>query len=766
MISTNTINSWFSDVAVDAWGQPHVVWYSGRPTDQGSMDLLMYSTLVGQGWLEPNDIAAPAYGGMTVRPVIAVDNVGTLHVTYRGDTRIYYTNSPVSEAWSASSWAPPTRISGAGAGATYYSDVAVDEQGRIHVVWSESVSAGIDDRWLWFGTPEGVALYDGRGWRSQEPQAGLDDREIYAIIEDDAGVQWFGTDEGVYRFDGAVWRTFTTRDGLVGRQVSCITQDADGRLWFGTDRGVSVYDEEAEWDDSKWTAYTAGAGLPDNTVHAIAADPLGTIWVGTEGGLASYDGQNWVNYTIQDGLVSAEILAIASDARGGVWAGTREGVSQYSERHWTTYTVDSGMLSNVVTAIVVDREGAVWFGTDSGLNRFDGREWTSYTAGEGLGGGAVTALMVDSERTIWVGTEQGVSRYDGLAWETFELPQGFATQKITAIAEDRRVNAICPLCADIFYRHSTDEGKSWSAPFNLSSSFAGSGKPQVRVSSGGKVYVTWEEGEDWYTHEGYPIGSVYAYSPDGGNSWTEPTVFSTLDAPQQITLGVGRGGDLVAVWRPAEEDSPYYYQLSTDNGITWSEPEPIPGVIAKPWATFSLDGYDAATDSAGDVHLLVLGRLSSLEEDLSLLHLVWNGSEWSSPTRIYTSIDPPEWPRIDVGAGNKVYATWFTRDEKHIHDSERGRYKVWVSSFQASAPSQTPIPAPAPTSTLPSAPEQATPIPVMTPELGIAPDSSGLPSGLRTENDEIGQLILALSPAVVVLLAVVVLRLSRFRRRR
>ena len=772
MISTNTISSWFSDVAVDAWGQPHVVWNSGRPmgTERGQMDLLMYSTLVDQGWLEPNDIAVTAYGGYTVRPAVAVDSTGTLHVTFRGDTTIYYTNSPASEAWSASSWTPRRRISGAGDGSAYYSDVAVDEQGGIHVVWNESTSAGADERWLWFGTPKGSALYDGRGWRSQEAQAGLGDREIYAIIEDRAGVQWFGTDEGVYRFDGGTWRLFTTRDGLAAQKVNCMVQDADGRLWFGTDRGMSVYDEEAEEED-KWMIYTSSSGLPDNTVRAIATDPMGVVWVGTEKGLSSYDGQNWVSNTLQGGLVAPEVLALAVDAEGDVWAGTVQGVSQYDGKRWTTYTVESGLLSNVVTAIATDREGAVWFGTDKGLSRFDGQEWTSYTAGEGLGRGAVTALMVDSGGTIWVGTETGVSRHDGRAWETFELPQGFAGQKVTAIAEDRWVNAMCPWCEDIFYRHSTDGGESWSNPINLSNSFAGSGKPQVSVGSGGNVYVTWEEGEGFYSHRGYPMGSMYVYSLDGGNTWAEPTIFSSpLGAPQQTTLGVGKAGNLVVVWRLPQEDpfeeGSFYYQLSTDNGVTWSEPAPIPGVIAKPWEPFSLDAYHAATDSAGNVHLLVLGHLFSPEEDLGLIHLVWNGSEWTSPTVIYASSDPPEWPRIDVGMGNKVYATWFTRDERHIHDSERGRYKVWVSSYQASAPFQTPVPFPTLSVTLtPDALGSAAPDSTTAPTPVIAPGSSGLPPGLYTESDEIGQLLLALSPIAVILLIIVALRLGWFRHR-
>jgi len=771
MISTNTVSSWFSDVAVDDWGRPHVIWNSGRATEGELMDLLMYSTPTDEGWLEPNDIELTAYGGYTIRPAVAVDRAAILHATFRGELTVYYTRAPASEAWNAASWSPRQSISGAGIGSAYYSDVAVDEQDGVHIVWNEGVSAGVGERWLWFGTPQGAFLHDGRDWRLQEPQAGMGEFVIRAMIEDEAGVQWFGTDDGVYRFDGSTWQGLTRQDGLVAQKVNCVTADAERRLWLGTDSGVSVYDEEARPDEPTWNAYAVGTGLPGNTVHAIATDHLGRVWVGTENGVARYDDQGWVSFSSVDGLVADEVLAIAVSDRDDVWVGTGQGVGRYDGERWMTYTVDSGLISNAVTAIVVDREDTIWVGTDRGVSRFDGLGWTSYAAGEGPMDGSVTALMVDREGKLWVGSGTGVSTYDGQAWARFELPPEFAGQPITAITEDRQVNAMCYLCADIFYRHSTDGGHSWAVPVNLSNSFAGSIKPQVQVGSGSNVYVTWEEGEDWYTHGGYPVSSMFVYSPDGGNTWTEPIGFSSsIGPPQQITLGVGQEGNLVAVWRPSGQDllpeqDRFYYQVSADHGATWSEPRPIPGVIPKPWSSFNLDAYHTATDSAGHVHLLVLGYLYSAEEDLGLMHLVWNGSEWSAPSRIYASKDPPEWPRIDVGAGNQVYATWFTRDERHVADTDGSRYRVWVSVYQASAPSQTPVPLPTPTP--PPAVDalgQAISTPIPTPPPFIDPATSGLPPGLYTESDEIGRLLVALSPVAVILLGVLALRLGRPRR--
>lgn len=774
MISTNTVSSWFSDVAVDGWGQPHVVWTSGRASEQGNMDLLMYSSLVDQDWLTPNDVILTAYGGYTIRPALAVDQTDGLHLTFRAKTTIYYARSSVFDASDASSWSPGQRISGAGSGAAYYSDVTVDEQGRIHVVWNESVPSTTEGQnGLWVASNKGVAFHDGHSWRSEETPR-IRWFEVYAMIEGEEGVQWFGTNAGLYRFDGVTWENLAPPGQSSGWSVYFLMQDTDGRMWMGTDDGVTVYDREAEQEEDIWTVYGSEDGLPEEPIRALTIDFWGTVWAGGPGGLVAYDGQEWIDYSEVERQVVRPVTALVTDSQGNIWIGTESEVIRYDGTQWRAFDEPITGPGEKVSALVVDRQDAIWVGTTSGLSRFDGQSWVSFNIGESQESSSVISLAVGQDSTLWVGTADGVTRYAAGQWQPVELPAEFEGREVRAIAEDRQLNAMCPSCADVFYRRSSDGGETWSAPVNLSRSSSGSVKPQVHPGSDGYVYVTWEEGEDWYASQGYPIGVTLVRSPDSGKTWDEPIRFtSSHGVPQQITLGVEGSGQLTSVWRPAtEEESPYYYQRSLDHGTTWTNPEPIPGVLAKQWAPFSLDSYDAAIDGAGTLHLLVLGHLPSAEEEqqqeegeqqeeekeLELIHLSWNGSEWSSPTRIFASMDPPEWPRIDVGAGNRLYATWFTRDRRHIDDSEGGRYKVWVSSYQSQAARQTPPSLPTATPT-PTDPDRTAPAPTPFPTLEPSSNSSGLPPGLRTESDDLGRLVVALSPVAFLLCIIFGLRL-------
>lgn len=760
MLSTNTISSWFSDVAVDAEGQAYVVWNSGRGSGGEVLDLLMYSAWDGQRWLQPNDVILTAKGGYTIRPALAIDASRTLHLTYRGGTVVYYAQAPADRAAIAFSWTGHRRLSGTGN--AYYSDVAVDSNGGIHVVWNEAVADEQHEKVLWFGTISGTTRYNGTEWQNYSPLGWLGNRQVYAMLEDEEGVQWFGTDQGVFRYDGGTWQSFSTRDGLVSDHVYAIVQDWDGALWFGTDRGASRYDPSARAD--KWKTYTIVDGLAGNEIRAIAVDREGMLWFGTDSGVSRYDGRKWHTYTVQDGLADNKVSAVAVGQENQMWFGTQNGISYFDGMVWTHYTAEDGLADNLVYDVLVDwRRGGVWFGTESGLSYYDGQKWVTYTTKDGLADNIVLTLALDTDGVLWVGTPSGLCRYDRNRWTIYTTQDGLVDNQVQAIVEDRIVNAICPNCADIFYRRSNDGGVHWSAPINLSNSYAGSVKPQIRVDERGGVHVVWEEGEDWYAGAGYPVSSMYIYSPDSGKTWTTPVVFTAPNgASQQITMGIERQDELVVVWR-LPTDNKLYYQRSTDKGVSWSEPKPIPGVLAKEWEPMSLDSCDAATDSSGNVHLLVLGRLSELEEGLSLLHLVWDGTVWSSPTRVFVSTDPPEWPRVAIGGGNKLFATWFTRDKAHIKDSERGRYKVWVAGCQLGSPAQTPIPLPTRTP-FPTNTPAVKHTPTATPFATLPPDIGGLPDGLYTEADDVLHLLEAIAPIGALLLLIAAIRLGWLRK--
>lgn len=315
---------------------------------------------------------------------------------------------------------------------------------------------------------------------------------------------------------------------------------------------------------------------------------------------------------------------------------------------------------------------------------------------------------------------------------------------------------LCQLgeCSDIFYRRSTDGGRWWSPPVNLSRSPVGMAKVHVLADQWDRIHVFWEEGGDRWVPDRL-IGVAYTLSTDGGESWATPTVFTYAQGvPRQITVGVDGRGQILTIWRPVPGDE-FLYQISMD-GLSWSAPQPVSGFFPVEGSAI-YDVNDAATDSRGTVHFVAAGR-RSLTGEQAIFHLQWDGQSWSAPEQVSSYEGYPEFPRIAISRGNKLHVVWYTKEWPGYEEGQE--MSVWYSECQTSAPAQTPVPLPTPTPTA-TPPPPSTPIPTPTPLPTIAPGTSGLPDAdaLYTERDEIAYLLLATAPVLVILFIILAVRL-------
>ncbi len=341
----------------------------------------------------------------------------------------------------------------------------------------------------------------------------------------------------------------------------------------------------------------------------------------------------------------------------------------------------------------------------------------------------------------------------------------------------------CRICYHVFYVRSTDDGLMWSDPIDISVQATGAAKPQLIVDSQDNLHVVWEGGYGGsYGQLSDPTSVYYAGSYDGGSSWSRPYELdpargeTTAAMARNVTIAEDANGHLVAAWLAIPEDI-VYYQLSTDAGRTWSVPTPIPGVFGI-WDLYQsrLDDYAMAVDSAGRVHLVMVGRRLLEQPNSELLHLVWNGSGWSAPSVIASYPgDMPEWPRIAVGLGNQLHVVWFVRDAENLFNSDAGNYQVWYASSMTDSPAIAPIavpeippPTPNPNAgvvNIVAAPTPTSQIKPVAVDNAAPPEvASALLPNIRSENDEVILLVLAIAPAVAAILAVVGL-FSLWRRR-
>jgi hypothetical protein len=271
---------------------------------------------------------------------------------------------------------------------------------------------------------------------------------------------------------------------------------------------------------------------------------------------------------------------------------------------------------------------------------------------------------------------------------------------------------ICAYCHDLYYRRSTDKGKTWSDPVAIST-LPDTGSDRVNVFEGqsGRLYIDWDEGEDWYIGRGKPKDVRIVYSDDGGLTWSAPIILPGNSAenlrPIQVAVTEMANKAMMAVWRYPSNADPYvYYQTSEDNGVTWTVPAPIDGIVARNILDPVLDDYNLVTDKLGTVHLFAVARPSSTStQNPTLFHVTYHQGRWTAPFPVFYSPDYwPEWPKATIGLQNDIHLSWFSRGvrEGQPVKSYTDILKIFYSHLPGSlpplvatatfSPTQTPLP--------------------------------------------------------------------------
>jgi ligand-binding sensor domain-containing protein/signal transduction histidine kinase len=276
-------------------------------------------------------------------------------------------------------------------------------------------------------------------------EQGLSDDSVLTIYEDHEGGLWIGTDNGLNYLKEGEFTIYSIKDGLSHNRILCICEDRDRNLWIGTGRGLNRMNRK----DRSFTVYTTKQGLPNDTIASIYVDREGNLWIGTYGGLILLDpGKGSVTtYTKKQGLTNERINAIHEDRERNLWLGTYGGgLNRLNTKNGkiTSYTTKDGFSYDTVWDVFEDREGSLWIGTDSsGLNRLRDGKFTTYTTKEGLSNNIVWTVCEDSKENMWIGTNSGglncLSPKDG-RFTAFTTKEGLSSNRIWSIHEDREGN--------------------------------------------------------------------------------------------------------------------------------------------------------------------------------------------------------------------------------------------------------------------------------------------------------------------------------------
>jgi ligand-binding sensor domain-containing protein len=73
---------------------------------------------------------------------------------------------------------------------------------------------------------------------------GLASNYVNSIYQDRKNFIWFGTGEGLTLFDGYTFKNFDEKEGLPPSSIRFVTEDEKGNLWVSTGQGIARLDSK------------------------------------------------------------------------------------------------------------------------------------------------------------------------------------------------------------------------------------------------------------------------------------------------------------------------------------------------------------------------------------------------------------------------------------------------------------------------------------------------------------------------------------------
>lgn len=308
------------------------------------------------------------------------------------------------------------------------------------------------DGYLWIGTMNGLARYDGVKFtvydRNNTPQ--LNSNFIRALYADRRGNLWIGSRDGglTLKTPEGTFKTWSTRQYPFLSGITALQQDRSGRLWISTATNGLAYLE-----NDQLQRYADSTGLQNVRVNGFLECPSGYLWLAAREGL--FRKKNSGPFSRFNGIgdtADNAAHAICANKNGGFWVGTQGAIFSIRGDAVKIHRPKKELENSIPISLLEDSNGALWIGYDGGgLARLDNNRFEYFSETDGLPNNYIFSIFEDQEKNIWIGSSNGgIVRFIETSFLNFSRREGLASEDVRSLLEDPEGNILISTFKGVF----------------------------------------------------------------------------------------------------------------------------------------------------------------------------------------------------------------------------------------------------------------------------------------------------------------------------